>query len=103
MFANWIGVGPGETSTVRLSYRLPFQLNMGSSLFSAGSDDYSLLVQKQAGTSGRFLTSEIRFPPEWKLTWVTPESSTVEQPDGLVQYASPLDSDQLLGIVLSTK
>lgn len=103
VFANWMGVGPGETATARITYRLPFQLEMGSSLFSGGSDDYSVLVQKQAGVSGRFLTSEIHFPPEWALTWVTPENSNTQQSHGLVQYSSPLDTDQLLGIILSTK
>jgi hypothetical protein len=76
VFANWVYTYPGESSTVKLKYLLPFQVKLNS--LENQVDTYSLLVQKQAGFDNTQLTLKLtgldhykyvyRYPEEMKLT-----------------------------------
>jgi hypothetical protein len=103
VFANWVGVGPGETAVFRLSYELPFRIRPQRSFFSSRPATYSLLVQKQPGTSGRYVTSTVRYPEQYELSWITPESDDLHRENGFVRYSAPLDTDLLVGVVLNAK
>ncbi len=103
VFGNWIGVGPGETSKATLTYRLPFRLDIAKRFFGGGSDEYSLLIQKQPGTNGRFLTTSVTYPENLSLSWVTPQPDGLQIEPGRVQFAKPLDTDRLLGFILTAE
>lgn len=60
VFGGWMQTEAGASSTVELRYKLPFVIAVGS--LWKNSDRYSLLVQKQPGSPGSFLVSEVVVP-----------------------------------------
>ena len=82
VFANWTMLDPGQTSTVVLRYRLPFNLWQVSSRqdfmgrldnwLSADSDTfypYSLLVQKQPGSINQYFKTNLIIPQAYTSLW----------------------------------
>ncbi len=113
VFANWLMVDPGQTATVVIKYRLPFNI------FTAKTDDswlkrlngwinadapqllpYSLLVQKQPGSRPSEFTSRLRLPDSLNVFWRWPENSS--GPDGW-EINAPLDSDKYYSLLLEKK
>ncbi len=103
VFANWIGVAPGETATASITYRLPFRLNVRRTLFSTHSDEYSLYVQKQPGAKDRVLVSTVRFPASYAIRWVTPTPTGQELHDRTFSSQHTLATDVLTGLVFDPK
>lgn len=98
-FGNWTMTDPGETTVVKLTYRLPFVLKQSarSGLMTAMADEsssYTLLVQKQPGADNTSFTHTINAPNFWNLISATDE-------DGDLVESYPLDTDKISGIVLS--
>jgi len=73
VFGNWVYVSPGESVTVEYSYRLPFSVLPGG----ADPATYSILFQKQAGTSGSALRHALSFPESFVSVWSAPGSDLV--------------------------
>lgn len=109
-FGNWIQLEPGETRSVRLSYRLPFTLSditrspeTGWERFKAKVGAYvptaglKLVVRKQPGASNRTFSSLVRVPDGWRIRSLVPPRET--RPDGLA-YRGALEHDLYLGMVL---
>ncbi|MDP2944190.1 MAG: DUF4012 domain-containing protein [bacterium] len=113
VFANWLMVDPGQTATVVIKYRLPFNI------FTAKVDDswlkrlngwlnadapqllpYSLLVQKQPGSRPSEFTSRLRLPDNLNVFWRWPEDSG--GPNGW-EISAPLDSDKYYSLLLEKK
>lgn len=113
VFANWLMVDPGQTATVVIKYRLPFNI------FTAKTDDswlkrlngwlnadapqllpYSLLVQKQPGSRPSEFTSRLRLPDNLNVFWRWPEDSS--GPNGW-EISAPLDSDKYYSLLLEKK
>lgn len=82
VFANWTMLDPGETSTVVLRYRLPFNLWQVSSKndfvsrfnnwLSADDNNfypYSLLVQKQPGSTNESFQTSLIIPESYTKLW----------------------------------
>lgn len=82
VFANWTMLDPGETSTVTLRYRLPFnlwQVNSKNDFMSRlnnwlSVDDnnfypYSLLVQKQPGSTNESFQTNLIIPESYTKLW----------------------------------
>ena len=69
VFGNWVYVSPGEKVTVEYVYKLPFAVTPGKG--ELGASSYSLLYQKQAGTMGTRLESDIVYPKAWEPIWQT--------------------------------
>lgn len=57
---GWMQTRVGGSSTVKISYRLPFQLHVGG--FFQRNDRYSLVLQKQPGSFDATVTSDVRLP-----------------------------------------
>ena len=86
VFANWSMVDPGQTAVIRLKYVLPFKLAAPSSYklpdkiieaINPGQKaitPYALLAQKQSGTEGSIIKSELRLPANMRIIWHYPES-----------------------------
>ncbi len=87
VFANWIHTKPGETRTVRITYRLPFTITLprpttGDLLaaLSHGNEDgvaaYALYVQKQSGKRPFPITIGIQAPADFATVWSYPKSDS---------------------------
>lgn len=82
VFANWLMVDPGETVTVVLEYKLPFNfwqkkiktdfLNRLNNWLSSGVNNfyaYSLLIQKQPGANNETINTKLNLPLSAKIIW----------------------------------
>lgn len=94
VFGNWIYVSPGETVELIYQYVLPFKLN-----FAADNASYSLLAQKQAGSSASALESVLRLPETAKINWQYPEN--LQSAGGEIRFNGALDADKFYGVVIS--
>lgn len=108
VFANWTMVDPGQSVTIKLQYKLPFNLliapagndflerlnqwlNPGQTLYP-----YSLLVQKQPGAENVELSSIVVLPANLDIAW-----NAANGYNSTGQYGSaPFDSDQYLAVLL---
>jgi hypothetical protein len=96
VFGNWVYVSPGEQVTVVYRYKLPFRLALEDEL----SDPlpFSILYQKQAGTTGWQLSTEIEHPDERRVIWQSAENLI---PYGrILKQETNLDRNVFLGLVL---
>lgn len=89
VFANWVMTDPGETSIIRLKYRLPMKIKKTKlatdtwiervEKFLAGElpdyYQYSILIQKQAGAKEAGYDLSLKLPNSWRAAWNYPESS----------------------------
>ncbi|MFA5155425.1 MAG: DUF4012 domain-containing protein [Patescibacteria group bacterium] len=87
VFANWVMVDPGQSATVTLKYRLPFnffsrpkndnwleRLNAWLNPEAAELWPYSLLVQKQPGDRASAFSSRLLLPAGLETFWRHPEN-----------------------------
>jgi hypothetical protein len=108
VFANWAMVDPGQSVTIKLQYKLPFNLLTTP----AGNDflerlnqwlnpnqtlyPYSLLAQKQPGAENVELSSTVVLPADLNIAW-----NAANGYNSTGQYgAAPFDSDQYLAVLL---
>lgn len=79
VFANWSMVDPGETTIIRLRYKLPFKMQYKLSNSSNSMvnflrkkeyfDYYSLFVQKQPGSLPSVFVSNLIVPESTSINW----------------------------------
>jgi hypothetical protein len=79
VFGNWVQTRPGESSTARFTYRLPFLLSdlrtasfsnrLASFLGSSPTTDYTLYLQKQSGASSRQTSVRLELPQAMHMLW----------------------------------
>ncbi|MFH1598101.1 MAG: DUF4012 domain-containing protein [Patescibacteria group bacterium] len=91
VFGNWIGVAPGESATITIKYKLPFKINQNT-------DRYSLLVQKQPGSFGSYVISEVSFPTHFRAIWAYPDNR-LEIGQNKAKFEHDLTVDQFFGLV----
>ncbi len=91
VFGNWVYVSPGRKAVVTYKYRLPFKIDLTES-----SNNYSILIQKQAGSLGSDFSYQLDYLDEFKTAWIYPEDARNEA--GQFIYQSDLKVDQFLGI-----
>jgi hypothetical protein len=96
VFANWVYVSPGESATITYKYALPFRLSFDDLHHPA--DSFSILFQKQSGSIGSKLTSEIKFPESMKTIWHWP--GDVKQDGNSYKMETILDSDKFVGMAV---
>jgi hypothetical protein len=96
VFANWVYVSPGESVTITYKYALPFKLSFDDLHHPA--DSYSILFQKQSGSMGSKLISEINFPESMKLVWRWPEN--LKQSGNSYRMEDVLTTDKFVGIAV---
>jgi hypothetical protein len=112
VFANWSQVDPGQTVTIKLKYRLPFKIfkenqqagNILQKLNIANYDNatlgaYSLLIQKQPGSSGSSLHSILLYDNnQMKSVWKYPDTLEIKKDGWTVNDI--LNRDKFFGMVL---
>ncbi len=91
VFANWVYVSPQETVTVEYVYRLPFRIGLSA---AESADTYSVFFQKQAGSIGSHLISEIVLPQTMTTAWSYPRGI------GTAKWETMLTTDQMRGVVI---
>jgi hypothetical protein len=96
VFANWVYVSPGEQVTVTYKYVLPLKLSFDSLHHPA--DTFSILYQKQSGSIGSKLTSEIKLPDDMHPIWHWPES--VDQKGNSCIMNTSLEEDKFVGLAV---
>jgi len=99
VFANWVYVSPQETVEIKYTYLLPFKID--TNLTSKPADTYSLLAQKQAGSSGSSFTSKIIYPDFYKILWKYPDS--LNQENNSIKMETALKTDKFSGVAFSKK
>lgn len=107
VFANWVYVSPKEEVVVKYTYLLPFKIFINES--NKPADTYSLLVQKQSGSSGSKLISNVIYPKGYGLIWKYPEA-LVDVPENFsdegnnnLTIETSLKKDKFIGAVFSNK
>jgi hypothetical protein len=96
VFANWIYVSPGESTTVTYKYILPFKLTFDALQHPA--DSFSVLYQKQSGSIGSKLTSQIDLPNGMRAIWRWPDN--LNQNGNTLKMEAILDTDKFVGIAV---
>lgn len=74
LFANWVETKPGQSTSVTISYKLPFQLNPHGGWFGQ-SDQYSLLIQKQPGSFDPYVALSMDLPDSVRVAGAEPEGA----------------------------
>lgn len=87
VFGNWVYVSPGESVTVRYEYELPFVVSLDARDAEPAAA-YSVLYQKQSGTTGASLSARIRYPESLRPVWQTPGN--------LIPYQRTFETETLL-------
>jgi hypothetical protein len=98
VFANWTYVSPQETMTLKYKYLLPFKINIENR--DKPVDSYSLLAQKQSGSIGSELISDIKFPEDYNVEWNYPEDN-IKKKEGELIFEGKLDADKFVGAVFT--
>lgn len=99
VFANWVYVSPGESVTMTYKYILPFKLNFDQ--LQHPVDSFSVLYQKQSGSLGSKLESDIKLPDNMKTVWRWPDDA-VNSSNGL-KMETTLDTDKFIGLAVENK
>ena len=97
VFGNWLQLKPGETQTATITYRLPFKLAQnGQEAFY-----YSLLAQKQSGSTNSSLSSTLVLNQHLKpLTKYPP---TLPEDGNRITFNAALTTDQFYGVALANQ
>lgn len=99
VFGNWVYVSPGETVEITYKYALPFKLSFD--FLHHPADTFSVFYQKQSGSVGSHLISEIELPENMRSTWHWPEG--VSENDNRLILKTSLNTDKFIGLALEKK
>jgi len=64
-------------------------------------DSYSLVAQKQAGSVGSDLVSEVTYPDSYGKKWSYPDNA--ESNSGMLRLTGKLNTDKFMGVVFEKK
>lgn len=111
VFANWLMLDPGNSATVTLTYKLPFNVwkkekkndfitRLNNWLNPADNNLYShsLMVQKQPGAENETMTAELSLPVSAKLVWDSSDNNQNSLTRSFI-----LSRDQFFSVLLSNK
>lgn len=99
VFANWVYVSPGETVVLKYKYYLPFKLSFDALHHPA--DSFSILYQKQSGSTGSDLVSTVKLPNNYKIIWKYPDF--LETADNAIIFKTKLEKDKFVGLAVEKK
>ncbi len=101
VFANWVYVSPQETTTLKYTYLLPFKINLN--LLSQSPQSYSLLFQKQAGSSEENFFWKIIYPDSFSLIWRYPNEIEQSVPENTLKLQERVKTDKFIGVTFLRK
>ena len=94
VFGNWTKLEPGQSTTVRITYELPFKV-VGS------LDRYDLTVGKQAGARHQSFEFSLSVSDRDLIVWTS--FWPVRQKNGSAEYSMELDAPRSLSAVIQQK
>ena len=97
VFGNWVYVSPGESATVVYKYILPFRVDTSENGFAS----YSSVFQKQSGSVGATLVSEVHFPENVQSIWQSGENLVPSE--NTIRFETNLRFDRFFGTVFTSK
>lgn len=100
VYGNWVYVSPGESVTVTYRYMLPLRLSP-MTLKQGEPNGYSVLYQKQSGTSGASLLGKVIFPKDIEPVWQT--GKNLVRYERTWQYSTTLEENRFYGWALSPR
>ena len=95
VFGNWVYVSPSKSVKLVYKYKLPLKIEPGKS-----SSNYSLLVQKQAGSAGSKFNFSLKIPETWRVIWKYPEELGGSGRSLAAKSAEKLDVDKFYGAAI---
>lgn len=110
VFANWVMTAPGEKSEIEITYQLPwrYDLYQKTSLFekiagyfgrqSSSNNFYSLLIQRQSGSSNNDYQLRLDLPENLKIIKTYPDSITLDDWH-TAAFNTDLITDKYMGII----
>lgn len=111
VFGNWIQLEPGETRSVKISYRLPFKIqdltkrpvgDLDRAREALGlwtpTAAMKLVVRKQPGALHRTFSSRFYAPDGWQVRSSVPKQADAKT--GGLTISTPLDKDLYVGMLL---
>jgi len=99
VFAHWSQVEPGQTTTIKIKYLLPFKIfNENTVQGYSNTGSYSLLIQKQPGSKNHNFRS-VLMQENLKNIWNYPDGLNIKS-DGW-SVTDVLDGDKYYGAILS--
>lgn len=112
VFANWTQTDPQEQTTVSVSYKLPYKIqinqpNIWQNLYyqyftrKKPQKFYSLFYQKQPGSQNTSVVSKLILPNYLQASWVYPQSGIISSDN--LETSFQFNTDQLFGINLQLK
>lgn len=96
VFANWVYVSPGESTAITYKYVLPFKLSFDD--LHQPADSFSVLYQKQSGSVGSKLISEVKLPGNMKPVWRWPDD--LKQNGNSYRMETVLTTDKFVGMAV---
>jgi len=110
VFGGWIQLPPGKTSTITITYRLPFTVfdlarEIGNpseaSQVKKARAAYVLLLTSQSGKSERQIHSRVTLPRPWNVAW---SNETVNDTDvsKVIDLDRRWDRDQVMASLFDT-
>lgn len=87
VFGGWAQLDPGKTQKLTYRYRLPWTVKDLQAKLEAGPDAsgatnraaYSLLLTSQSGKTDRRITSSLRLPSGWAISWMRGAQQTSDR------------------------
>ncbi len=98
VIGGWMITNVGESSTVTLTYRLPFRVTMGK--WFHPTDQYELFVQKQPGLRDPYVVSAVHLPDNFTASAWYPEDVSTDDNHALTVV---LSDDMTRGVLLTKK
>ncbi|MFH1099211.1 MAG: DUF4012 domain-containing protein [Candidatus Uhrbacteria bacterium] len=103
-FGGWIRTEPGQTSTVHLTYELPWRYaNFKKTITGSKPADpqsYSLAIGKQPGARTT-ISHTLELDPAWKITWAAPNLRQTDTQRWT--FEDILTTDQLTGAMIAPR
>lgn len=99
VFANWVYVSPGESVELKYKYKLPFKLSFDE--LNHPADSFSVLYQKQSGSVGSNLESNISWADNFNTIWKYPDN--IQEANNSLSLSAKLDTDKFLGVAFEKK
>ncbi|MBD3244440.1 MAG: DUF4012 domain-containing protein [Candidatus Moranbacteria bacterium] len=96
VFANWVYLEPGQTSTVTYKYLLPFTINIEE--FKNPAEAYSLLIQKQAGDKNTQIKTNLYGMEEFDYEYKFPQDMNITKEGWSIE--DYLDEDKFYALVV---
>ncbi|MFH1111723.1 MAG: DUF4012 domain-containing protein [Patescibacteria group bacterium] len=97
VFSNWLSLNPGESKTIELKYKLPFNLQNKGKLQDL--KPYYIYFQKQSGTQPIAFTSNLILPPHYRIRWYESSDQLKLTTEGL-ELLNNWQSDIFFGAII---